>query len=101
MNFRAVALPRRFCAIWLLFLLGTLTARAQNLPENFQNLLQKQMNVSAANLASLERGEAITKLLKTKAKKEVAALGIVRVKAPADVRAYPTTLGNYSKRRAK
>ena len=85
MKFRAVALPPGFCAIWLLLLIGALTTRAQNLPERFQNLLQKQMNVSEANLASLEHGEAITKLLKTPAKKEIAALGIVRVNAPGDL----------------
>lgn len=85
MSFRAVVLPRRFCAIWLLLLLGALTARAQNFPERFQNLLRKQMNVSEANLASLERGEAVTKLLKTGAKKEITALGIVRVNASGDL----------------
>jgi hypothetical protein len=47
--------------------------------------LQKQLNVSDANLVSLERGEVVTKLLKTKANKEVAALGIVRVNAPGDL----------------
>ena len=82
MSFRAEALPRRVFAIWLLFLLAALPVRAQNLPERLQNLLQNQMNVTEANLASLERGEVITRLLKTKAKKEVAALGIVRVNAP-------------------
>lgn len=85
MNFRALALPGRFCAILLLILLGALSAGAQNLPERFQNLLQTQMNVSEANLASLERGEAVTKLLKTRAKKEIAALGILRVNAPSDL----------------
>lgn len=85
MSFRALALPCRFCAIWLLLLSGALPAKAQNLPERFQNLLRKQMNVSEANLASLERGEAVTKLLKTSAKKETAALGIVRVNAPGDI----------------
>ncbi len=85
MNFRAVVLSRRFCAIWLLFLIGALPAGAQNLPEKFQNLLQTQMNISEANLASLERGEAVTKLLKTRAKKEIAAFGILRVNAPGDL----------------
>ncbi len=85
MNFRAVALPCRFCAIWLLILPGALSAGAQNLPDRFQNLLQTQFNVSETNLASLERGEAVTKLLKTRAKKEIAALGILRVNAPGDL----------------
>ncbi|MGA9773634.1 MAG: hypothetical protein WBV94_31680 [Blastocatellia bacterium] len=85
MTFRAVALPCRFCAIWLLILTGALSAGAQNLPDRFVTLLQKQMNVSEANLASLERGETVTKLLKTKAKKEIAALGIVRVNASGDL----------------
>lgn len=84
MNFRAVVSLCRFCTIWMLLLLGALPAKAQNLPERFQNLLQKQMNVSEASLASLERGETVTKLLKTRAKKEVAALGIVRINAPVD-----------------
>lgn len=84
MKFRAVALLPRFC-IWLVLLIGAFTASAQNLPERFQDLLRKQMNVSEANLASLEHGEAVTKLLKTPAKKEIAALGIVRVNATADL----------------
>ena len=85
LNFRAVVLPRRFCTLWLLLLLGAFPARAQNLPERFQNLLQKQMDITEAHLASLEQGQAITRLLKSGAKKEVAALGIVRVNAPGDL----------------
>src|SRR5581483_741684 len=85
MIFRDVGLRGRFCALCLLLLLGALPASAQNLPDSFQILLQKQMNVSDANLASLERGAAVTKLLKTGAKKEIAALGIVHVNAPGDL----------------
>lgn len=85
MTFRNVALSCRLCAIGLLLLLGPLPASAQNLPDRFQNLLQKQMSVSDANLASLERGVAVTKLLKPGAKKEIVALGIVRVNAPGDL----------------
>lgn len=85
MYFRAVALSRKLSAIWGLLLLGVLPASAQNVPERFQNLLQNQMNVSEANLASLERGETVTKLLKTRARKEIAALGLVRVNAPGEL----------------
>jgi hypothetical protein len=85
MTFRDVALRGRFCALCLLLLLGALPASAQNLPDSFQILLQKQLSISDANLASLERGVAVTKLLKTTAKKEIAALGIVRVNAPGDL----------------
>lgn len=85
MNFRAATLPGRFYALWLPILLGALSTGAQNLPDRFKNLLQTQMNVSEATLASLERGEAVTKLLKTRAKKEIAALGILRVNAPCDL----------------
>jgi hypothetical protein len=69
----------------MLLSLGILPAKAQNLPDRFQNLLQKQLNVSEANLLSLERGEPLTKLLPTKVKKEVAAIGIVRVNAPSEL----------------
>lgn len=85
MYLRAVALSCRFCAVCLLLLLYVFSASAQNLPERFQNLLQKQLNVSEANLASLERGETVARLLKTGVKKEIAALGIIRVNAPGDL----------------
>lgn len=85
MYLHVAALFSRFCAVSLILLLCTLPARAQNLPGRFQELLQKHFKVTEENLASLERGEAVTKVLKTRERKEVAALGMVRVNASADL----------------
>jgi hypothetical protein len=75
----------RFSAVSLFLLLCALPTRAQNLPGWFQELLQKQINVTQDNLAGLERGGAVTRMLKTREKKEVAALGLVRVDISGDL----------------
>ena len=79
------ALFSRFSSVSLFLLLFALPTGAQNLPERFQELLQKQINVTEDNLARLERGEAIARILRTKEKKEIAALGLVRVNASRDL----------------
>ena len=75
----------RFCVVSLFLLLCALPTSAQNLPGWFQELLQKQINVTEDNLARLERGEAVARILRTNDKKEVAALGLVCVNASGDL----------------
>ncbi len=84
MYFRIAALSARLCSVSLLLSLCALPTRAQNLPEWFQQLLQKHIQVTAEDIAGLERGEAIARVLKTTVKKEIAAVGIVRVDTSGD-----------------
>ena len=84
MYFRITALSARLCAVSLLLLLCAIPTRAQNLPEWFQELLQKHIQVTAKDIAGLERGEAVARVLKTTVKKEIAAVGIVRADTSAD-----------------
>ncbi len=83
MYYRIAALSAGLCAVSLL-LFCALSARAQNLPERFQQLLQKHIHVTPDDIAGLERGEAIVKVLKTTVKKEIAAAGIVCIDISGD-----------------
>ena len=85
MRLRVAVLSSRLFAVWLLLLLFVPATKAQDLPGWFQELLQKRLNVTEENLASLEHGETITRVLRTKEKKEIVALGIVRVEASAEL----------------
>jgi hypothetical protein len=85
MRVRAAVLSSRLFTVWLLFLLFVPATRAQGLPDWFEELLQKRLKVTEENLASLEHGKPVTRVLRTREKKEVAALGIVRVDASAEL----------------
>lgn len=85
MRLRVAVLSSRLFAVWLLLLLFVPATRAQDLPGWFQALLQQRLKVTGENLASLEHGETVTRVLRTKEKKEIAALGIVRVDASAEL----------------
>lgn len=85
MRLRSAVLSGRLCAVSLLLLLVAPDTRAQDLPGWFQELLQKRLEVTEESLAGLERGEIVTKVLRTKEKKEIAAAGVVRVDASAEV----------------
>lgn len=71
--------------VCLLLLLFVPAIKAQDLPSWFQELLQKRLKITEVNLASVENGEALTRVLRTKEKREIAALGIVRVEASAEM----------------
>lgn len=88
MRLRVAVLSSRLFAVWLLLLLFVPATSAQDLPGWFQELLQKRLKVTEENLASLEHGETVTSVLRAKEKKEIAALGIVRVKASAELFIY-------------
>ncbi|MEW6211983.1 MAG: hypothetical protein AB1631_26745 [Acidobacteriota bacterium] len=83
MYFRIAKLSARLCAVSLL-LFCAFPAGAQNLPGWFEKFLQKHIHVTAEDIAGLERGEAIARVLKTAVKKEIAAVGIVRVDTSGD-----------------
>lgn len=85
MRLRTAVLSGLFAVLLLLLLLLAPATRAQDFPGWFQELLQKRLEVTEESLARLERGETVTRVLKTKEKKEIAALGIVRVDVSADL----------------
>lgn len=85
MRFRVPVLSGRLIAVWLLLLLFMPATGAQNLPGWFQELLQQRLKITEADLTSLEHGETVTRVLRAKEKKEIAALGIVRVEASAEL----------------
>lgn len=81
--FRA-AVSSRLLAACLLLLVFVPATKAQDLPGWFQELLQERLEVTDLNLASLKNGETLTRVLRTREKREIAALGIVRVGASAE-----------------
>ncbi|HSB08898.1 MAG TPA: hypothetical protein VLM38_05265 [Blastocatellia bacterium] len=85
MRLRAAVLSSRLFAVGLLLSLFVPAIGAQDLPRSFQELLQRRLRVTEQNIASLEDGGTVTRVLTTKEKKEVAALGIVRVDASAEL----------------
>ena len=85
MRLRVIMLSSRLFAVWLLLLPFAPATRGQDLPGWFQEFLQERIKLTDENLASLERGDPVTRVLKTKDKKEIAALGIVRVDASAEL----------------
>lgn len=82
---RTAVLSNRTIAVWLLILLPVPAANAQDLPRWFQELLCERLKLTEANLASLERGQAVSKVLRTKEKREIVVMGIVRVDASAEL----------------
>lgn len=56
-----------------------LTALAQTQGENFRKLLREQAAFEAGDLAALDNGESVIKLLRVKDKRQIAVIGIVRL----------------------
>jgi hypothetical protein len=85
MRLRLAGLFSRLLVAWLILMLFVPAVSAQDLPAGFQELLQTRLDITEANLASLARGEAITRVLRTKQDEEIAALRIVRVDVSAEL----------------
>lgn len=85
MRLRVAVLSGKLFSVWLLLLLFVPATSAQDLPGWFREFLQQRLNVTEENLARLEHGETVTSVLRTKEKREIAALGIVRVEASAEL----------------
>ena len=73
--------PGAFHLVLLLVL--SQSALAQSGPEP-QAFLQRHAAFSKADLAAVDRGHAVARLLKTSRKTELAAAGVVRVRVPLD-----------------
>jgi hypothetical protein len=82
---RVAALSIKLLSVWLVLLLSVSATGAQDIPSWFQEFLQKRLKFTEANLASLDRGEPVARVLRTKEKGEIAALGVVRVPVSAEL----------------
>src|SRR5262245_44669992 len=59
-------------------------ATAQQTPTRLTSFLQEQIGLEADQLASMERGEAIVKVLHTDNKRDIAVFGVVRISVPRE-----------------
>ena len=82
---RATVFFKQILVAWLLLLFFVHGAMAQELPGWFQELLQERLKVTQENFVSLAQGEPVTRVLRTREKREISALGIVRLKASAEL----------------
>jgi len=82
---RVAIFMKQILVVSLLLLFAAHATRAQELPGWFQELLHERLKVTEENLASLVHGEPVTRVLRTKEKREIAAVGIVRVEASAEL----------------
>lgn len=82
---RVAVFIKQILVVWLLLLFVAHATSAQELPGWFQELLQERLKVTEEHLANLVHGEPVSKVLRTKEKREIAALGIVRVEASAEL----------------
>ena len=74
-----------FVILSALFWLGAASALAQTSVEAFRNVLRNQASFTAADLAVLDRGEIVARLLPVKDKREVAVCGVIRLQVPPEV----------------
>jgi hypothetical protein len=68
-----------------LLLAASLRIPAPSPPDSGRTFLMTAFNLSAAEVASLDRGEVLSRTLEAKNHREVATLGIVRIKTTAQV----------------
>jgi hypothetical protein len=71
-----------FCAIASL---GTNSSLAQNSVGEFHNILRENLAFDEMDLAALQQGQTVVKLLPVSDKHEVAVSGVVEVQGPAQV----------------
>lgn len=62
--------------------IGVLPLPAQGPPARLTTFLQRQIGVDQAQLAAIERGETVVKVLKTENERDVAVFGIITVDVP-------------------
>jgi len=99
-----MARGRRFFRLSLLLIanLGffVLTASTQITFENFQKVLQENAEFTAGDVAALDRGESIVKLLPVSDKREISVLGVVRLpsNSATALQAFRFTMGQRNRR---
>jgi len=69
------------CVLWL----GTNIVRSQSSVDVFQKDLREKANFEESDLAALDQGEPVVRLLHVLDKREVAVCGLVTMQAPAEV----------------
>ena len=74
-----------FIAVVSLIPLSAKTSRAQSSLAEFQRLLREKESFSDADLAKLQEGQTVVKVLPAQDKREVAVSGLVGLQVPADV----------------
>jgi len=79
------ALLQLLPAVLLLVLVPVSSLDAQVTQSRAREFMQKAIGFTAADLAGLDRGDAVTTLLDTEEKGEVAAFGAVVVNAPSEI----------------
>lgn len=87
---------RRFLYAALVGCAVTVSAPSQALvpPARLVTFLRQRIGVDSAQLASVERGDAVVKVLDTQNKRDVAVFGIVRVDVPREF--YTTRLQDFA-----
>ncbi len=70
--------------VLIFLLLGTISASMQTVPPDLKTFLKERVDFTQQDFRALELREAVTKMLNTDKKPEVAVFGIMYVEVPAD-----------------
>ncbi len=76
---------KKLCAPAILILFCWLPLYAENTYKELQLFLRKYINFSQADLIAMEKGEVVSKILKTTDRTEIAAFGVVRLNVNGEV----------------
>lgn len=76
---------KKICILSLVVLFFSFPLYAVNPYKELQLFLRKHINFSDTDLAAMERGEVVSKILKTSDRTEVAAFGVVRINSGGEV----------------
>ncbi|HXI65886.1 MAG TPA: hypothetical protein VNH14_15405 [Gemmatimonadales bacterium] len=76
------AQPRSRRGVMLLSAIAVIPLHAQGLPARLTTFLQQRIGVDQGQLAAIERGDAVVKVLETENKRDVAVFGIITVDVP-------------------
>ena len=76
-----LVLIRAFALLWL----GANTCLAQGTIANFQRVLDDKAGLEQTDVAALDRGETVVKLLPGPDKREIALCGMIRLQSPAEI----------------
>jgi hypothetical protein len=78
-NLNLMTCCRSFAFLLILFFLSTPTLRSQSKETKLQTLLIQQLRLSDPDMAAIAQGRVIAKILSAKDKREIVALGMIRV----------------------
>lgn len=78
-------LIKKLCLLSMLILFCVLPLYAESSYRELQLFLKKHINFSDTDLAAMQRGEVVSKILKTTNRTEVAAFGVVRINVSGEI----------------